>query len=72
MGNELLVKEKKVKKDSEIVKIAIAEGDGIGPEIMKATLKVLKAAGARIETESMALGEQVYLAGNSAGIEKNA
>lgn len=72
MRNELLVKEKKARKTSEIVKIAIAEGDGIGPEIMKATLKVLKAAGARIETESMAIGEQVYLAGNSAGIEKSA
>jgi isocitrate dehydrogenase len=72
MGNELLVKEKENKKTSEIVKIAVAEGDGIGPEIMKATLKVLKAAGAKIETETMALGEQVYLSGNSAGIEKSA
>lgn len=72
MGNELLVKEKANSKTSAITKIAIAEGDGIGPEIMKATLKVLKAAGAQIETESMALGEQVYLSGNSAGIEKSA
>lgn len=72
MGNEVLVKEKESRKTSAIVKIAIAEGDGIGPEIMKATLKVLKAAGARIETETMSIGEQVYLAGNSAGIEKSA
>ena len=32
----------------EIVPITVARGDGIGPEIMEATLRVLKAAGARI------------------------
>lgn len=72
MENELLVKQRKTQNTSKAVKIAIAEGDGIGPEIMKATLKVLHAAGANIETEAMAIGEQVYLAGNSSGIEKSA
>ena len=72
MSNQVLVQEQNIKKTPQIVKIAIAEGDGIGPEIMKATLKILTAAGARIETEAMAIGEQVYLAGNTAGIEKNA
>jgi isocitrate dehydrogenase len=72
MENELLVKQRKTQNTSKAVKIAIAEGDGIGPEIMKATLKVLHAAGANIETEAMAIGEQVYLAGNSSGIEKGA
>lgn len=51
-------------------KITIAKGDGIGPEIMDATLKILKAAGAQIETEEIQVGEQVYLSGNSAGISK--
>lgn len=55
-------------KEKKPVKIAVAHGDGIGPEIMKATLKVLKAAGANIETENMEIGEQVYLSGNSSGI----
>ncbi len=72
MGNELTLSQKKGKQISNTVKIAVAEGDGIGPEIMKATLKVLRAAGANIETEPMAIGEQVYLAGNSSGIENSA
>ena len=57
---------------STATKIALAHGDGIGPEIMKATLKVLEAAGANIETETIELGEKVYLNGNSAGIENSA
>ncbi len=51
-------------------KITIAKGDGIGPEIMDATLKILHAAGAEIETEEIQVGEQVYLSGNTAGISK--
>jgi isocitrate dehydrogenase len=64
------IKESK-QQDSSIIKatkIAVAHGDGIGPEIMKATLSILEAAGARIEPEYIDLGEQVYLAGNTAGI----
>ena len=53
---------------AQATKIAVAYGDGIGPEIMKATLRVLEAAGAQIEPEFIDLGEQVYLAGNSSGI----
>ena len=48
--------------------ITIAEGDGIGPEIMAATLKVLDAAGARIAPERIEIGEKVYRAGHSSGI----
>ena len=54
------------------VAITVAYGDGIGPEIMKACLKVLTAAGANIQTEEIAIGEKVYLGGNSAGIEASA
>lgn len=53
-------------------KVAVALGDGIGPEIMKATLSILEAAGAMIEPEFIDLGEKVYLSGNTAGIDKNA
>ena len=49
-------------------KVAVAMGDGIGPEIMKATLKILDKAGARVEPQYIELGEKVYLSGNSAGI----
>lgn len=52
----------------QAVKVAVAQGDGIGPEIMKATLRILEAAGANIEPEFIELGERVYLSGNSAGI----
>src|SRR6186713_473366 len=50
------------------VPITVAHGDGIGPEIMDATLHILKEAGARIDIETIEIGEKVYLAGNTAGI----
>ena len=49
--------------------ITVAYGDGIGPEIMNATLQILEAAGAALEIETIEIGEKVYLRGNSAGIE---
>jgi isocitrate dehydrogenase len=51
-------------------KITVAKGDGIGPEIMDATLEIIKAAGAQIEIEEVEVGEKVYLAGNTSGISK--
>jgi isocitrate dehydrogenase len=54
------------------VPITVAHGDGIGPEIMEATLHILKEAGARIEIETIEIGEKIYMAGNSAGIEPSA
>ena len=53
-----------------MTKITVANGDGIGPEIMKATLDIILAAGAQIEIEHIEVGEKVYLAGNTAGIAK--
>ena len=49
-------------------KITVAAGDGIGPEIMEATLRILDAAGANLDTECVEVGEQVYLRGNTSGI----
>lgn len=49
--------------------ITVAEGDGIGPEIMGAALHVLKASGANLEIQKVEIGEKVYLRGESAGIE---
>lgn len=48
--------------------IAVAYGDGIGPEIMKASLRVLDAAGADLEYRVIEVGEAVYLHGHSSGI----
>ncbi len=52
--------------------VTVAHGDGIGPEIMKASLKVLDAAGADLAVETIDIGERVYLSGNSAGIAREA
>ncbi|MBS1811509.1 MAG: NADP-dependent isocitrate dehydrogenase [Acidobacteria bacterium] len=54
------------------VPITVAHGDGIGPEIMAATLHIIQAAGARIDIETIEIGEKVYLSGNSAGIAPEA
>lgn len=50
------------------VPITVAHGDGIGPEIMDASLRILLAAGADIKIETIEIGEKTYLAGNSTGI----
>jgi isocitrate dehydrogenase len=55
-----------------MAKITVAKGDGIGPEIMDATLKILFAAGADLDIEEIEIGEKVYLRGNSAGIDASA
>jgi len=55
-----------------MTKITVAKGDGIGPEIMNATLAIILAAGAKIEIEEIEVGEKVYLAGNSSGIAPEA
>src|SRR4051794_987231 len=57
---------------SQRIPITVANGDGIGPEIMAATLRILEASGAPLEIETIDIGEKVYLAGNSSGIEPSA
>lgn len=54
---------------SNKIPITVAHGDGIGPEIMAATLHILAQAGAPLDIERIDIGEKVYLAGNSSGIE---
>ena len=49
--------------------ITVAYGDGIGPEIMAATLRILDAAGAALDIETIEVGEKIYLRGNPSGIE---
>jgi isocitrate dehydrogenase len=52
--------------------ITVAYGDGIGPEIMQATLDIIQAAGAEIEIDKIEIGEKVYERGHTAGIEPSA
>jgi isocitrate dehydrogenase len=55
-----------------MTRITVAKGDGIGPEIMDATLDIIRAAGAQIEIDEIEVGEKVYLAGNTSGIAAEA
>ncbi|HTM64325.1 MAG TPA: NADP-dependent isocitrate dehydrogenase [Gammaproteobacteria bacterium] len=52
--------------------ITVAYGDGIGPEIMTAVMKILTAANAQIEPEVIEVGEKMYLQGCSTGIPDDA
>lgn len=52
--------------------ITISKGDGIGPEIMDATLNILFNARADIEIDEIEVGKKQYEAGNTAGIAKEA
>ena len=56
----------------KIPKVAVAKGDGIGPEIMEATLRIVNASGAQLEYEEIEVGEAVYLSGNTSGITDEA
>ncbi len=53
---------------AEYTPITVAYGDGIGPEIMDATIRILKEAGARISVESIEVGKRAYEQGHSSGI----
>lgn len=53
-----------------MTRITVAKGDGIGPEIMDATLAIIQAAGAQIAVDEIEVGEKVYLAGNTSGISQ--
>ena len=52
--------------------ITVAMGDGIGPEIMRAVLAILDAAGAQLQLNFIDIGERVYLGGNTSGISSEA
>lgn len=57
---------------SQKTPITVAYGDGIGPEIMQATLDIILAAGAQLEIEEIIIGEKAYMSGYDAGIAPEA
>jgi isocitrate dehydrogenase len=57
---------------SRPVKVTLARGDGIGPEISDATLRVLGAADVPLEFEPIEIGEAVYREGHTSGIAPDA
>ena len=52
--------------------IAVAKGDGIGPEIMDAALHVLKAAKVPLDPIFVDMGKDWYLKGYSTGMTPDA
>ena len=52
--------------------VTIAHGDGIGPEIMQATLDVVTRSGAELNFEEIEIGQQVYRSGHTSGISDEA
>lgn len=54
---------------SRTASIAVARGDGIGPEIMDAVLHILGESGAKLDIHEVEVGEKVYLGGHRFGIE---
>ena len=64
--------EMKLSTDIKKTPITVAYGDGIGPEIMEATLTILEAAGAQLDLQVIEIGEKVYERGIKTGIEPSA
>ncbi len=52
--------------------ITIAYGDGIGPEIMDATLEILREAGADLDFSIIEIGKNIYEKGFSSGLMPSA
>lgn len=57
---------------TEFTRIAVAHGDGIGPEIMLAVLRILQEGDARIAVESIDIGKDKYEKGYPTGIPDEA
>jgi isocitrate dehydrogenase len=57
---------------SKTTTVTVAEGDGIGPEIMEATLSVLEAAKAPLRYETVTIGKAMYEQGHTSGIAPEA
>ncbi|GAB3907302.1 NADP-dependent isocitrate dehydrogenase [Mucilaginibacter boryungensis] len=53
-------------------KIAVAKGDGIGPEIMDAVLRIFKANNVKLEYEFVEMGKSYFDAGHSTGMTAQA
>ncbi|MCD8739642.1 NADP-dependent isocitrate dehydrogenase [Mucilaginibacter roseus] len=53
-------------------KIAVANGDGIGPEIMDAVLNIFKAANVQLEYDFVEMGKSYFDAGHSTGMTEQA
>ncbi|MCB0637647.1 MAG: NADP-dependent isocitrate dehydrogenase [Lewinella sp.] len=57
---------------SQRPRVTISYGDGIGREIMTATLQLLQAAGAELDYDEITIGEAIYRDGVKSGIPDSA
>ncbi len=57
---------------TSLIPIAVAHGDGIGPEIMQAVLRILNKARAPLDIRTVEIGEKCYLRGCNTGIDTDA
>jgi isocitrate dehydrogenase len=55
-----------------MLSIAVAKGDGIGPEIMDAVLRIFNAVNVPLEYQYVEMGKDVFLAGHSTGMTDEA
>ncbi len=53
-------------------RIAVAPGDGVGPEITEAVLRILDAAQVPLAVEEVVIGERAYLDGVASGVPQDA
>lgn len=53
-------------------RVVVAEGDGVGPEITRATRRILDAAQTPIEWLPIQVGQAVYESGNTSGVPADA
>ncbi len=53
---------------TQLTPITVAYGDGIGPEIMEAVVRILKESEAQIRIETIEIGEKLYKKNYSSGI----
>lgn len=58
--------------ESKATPITIAYGDGIGPEIMESTIRILKEAKAKLELHAIEVGKNIYEKGFNSGLMPSA
>ena len=51
--------------------VTIIRGDGIGPEVIEATLRLMREAGALLDIEECAAGAEVFKAGDATGVPQD-
>ena len=51
--------------------VTLIPGDGVGPEVVESTVRIIEAAGAQVEWEERHAGERVFLEGLPSGVRQD-